>query len=94
MTWGFTCNRWSGRAPVYKCNFYYNPDDPTDVERIRNLFADTAETLLDMGAFFTRPYGPIAEMVYQRAAGYTMALRKTKGLLDPNNIMSPGRLCF
>lgn len=82
------------RACHYECNFYYNPDDAEDVDRIRHLFADTAETLLDMGAFFTRPYGPIAEMVYQRAAGYTMALRKVKGLLDPNNILSPGRLCF
>ena len=82
------------RACHFECNFYYNPDDPDAVERIRNLLAETAGTVLDMGAFFTRPYGLIADMVYDRATGYTMALKKVKQLLDPNNIMSPGRLCF
>ncbi len=84
----------SSRACHYECNFYYNPDDPKDAERVRNLLIETAEILLSMGAFFTRPYGPIADMVYDRATSYTMALKKVKGWLDPNNIMSPGRLCF
>jgi len=82
------------RACHFECNFYYDPDDTNAVENIRNLFTEAAETALDMDAFFTRPYGLIADMVYDRAASYTMALRKVKHLLDPNNIMSPGRLCF
>ena len=49
---------------------------------------------MDMGGYFTRPYGAVADMVYDRAANYTMALKKVKQLLDPKNIMSPGRLCF
>ena len=82
------------RACHFECNFYYNPDDPDAVERIRNLFAEAAETALDIGAFFTRPYGLTADMVYDKATSYTMALRKVKQLFDPNNIMSPGGLCF
>jgi FAD/FMN-containing dehydrogenase len=49
---------------------------------------------LDEGAFFTRPYGELAKLVYERAAGYTAALRRVKKLFDPNNIMNPGNLCF
>jgi len=84
----------NGRVCHYECSFYYNPSEPRDVDKIRNLFAEAAKTVLNMGAFFSRPYGPIADMVYERAANYTLVLKKIKGLLDPNNIMSPGRLCF
>jgi FAD/FMN-containing dehydrogenase len=75
-------------------NFYYNPDDPQEVERIRGLHAEAAESLLNAGALFTRPYGILANLVYSRASEYTMALKKVKGILDPNNIMCPGNLCF
>jgi FAD/FMN-containing dehydrogenase len=82
------------RACHYECSFYYDPDEPGDVDKTRDLFTGVAKTLLSMGAFFSRPYGPIADMTYERAGNYTMVLKKIKGLLDPNNIMSPGRLCF
>ena len=83
-----------GRACHFESDFYYKPGNTDDVENIRNLLAEAAETALDTGAFFTRPYGVIADMVYSRATSYTMALKKVKQLFDPNNIMSPGRLCF
>lgn len=82
------------RACHFECNFYYHPDAPDAVGKIRDLFTEAAETSLDMGAFFTRPCGLIANLVYDRATSYTMALRKVKQLFDPNNVMSPGRLCF
>jgi FAD/FMN-containing dehydrogenase len=82
------------RACRLECDFYYNPDDLREVDRVRKLYADVAEILLNMGAFFTTPYGIIAELVYGRATEYAIALTKIKGLLDPNNIMSPGKLCF
>ena len=46
------------------------------------------------GAFFDRPYGPWADMMYRRNATYTEYLKKIKKDLDPNNIMNPGKLCF
>ena len=33
-------------------------------------------------------------MVYERAAGYTAALKRVKKVFDPKNIMNPGNLCF
>lgn len=83
-----------GGACHFECNFYYNPGDAEEVNRIRNLYAEAAEVSLDMGGFFSRPYGVVADMVYQRTAGYTAELKKVKKLMDPNNVMSPGRLCF
>jgi hypothetical protein len=83
-----------GRVCHFESTFYYDPDDQKSANSIRNLYIETAEALMENGAFFTRPYGPIAEMVYDRAASYTFALKKTKNWLDPNNIMGSGRLCF
>lgn len=83
-----------GRACHFECNLSYNPDRSEDVTKMRQLYMESAEAALDKGAFFTRPYGPVADIVYDRAASYTMALKKVKKLLDPRNIMAPGKLCF
>lgn len=83
-----------GRACHCECNFYYNSDNLAEIDQVQKLYAEAAEVLLSMGAFFTRPYGVLADIVYSRATSYTIVLRKFKGLLDPNNIMSPGKLCF
>ena len=83
-----------GRSCHFECNFTYNPGDPDDIAMIGNLYAEAAQTAIDMGGYFSRPYGVVADMVYDKAAGYTTALKKVKKLFDPNNIMSPGRLCF
>jgi FAD/FMN-containing dehydrogenase len=83
-----------GGACHFEGNFYYNPDDAREVNNTRNLYAEAAEAVLDGGGFFSRPYGVVADMVYERSASYTAALKKVKKLMDPNNIMSPGRLCF
>jgi FAD/FMN-containing dehydrogenase len=83
-----------GRSCHFECNFPYNPNDGDEVAIISNLYAEAAETAISMGGFFSRPYGIIADMVYERAGGYSSAMKKVKQILDPNNIMSPGRLCF
>jgi FAD/FMN-containing dehydrogenase len=83
-----------GGACHFECNFFYDPDDAAEVNKIKNIYGAAAETALDAGAFFSRPYGAAADLVYQRSADYTAELKKIKKLMDPNNIMSPGRLCF
>jgi len=83
-----------GGACHFECNFYYDPANAEEVNKITNLYAEAAKTTLDMGAFYSRPYGPVTDLVYQRATDYTSELKKVKKLMDPNNIMSPGRLCF
>ncbi|MBN1366502.1 MAG: FAD-binding oxidoreductase [Dehalococcoidales bacterium] len=83
-----------GGACHFECNFFYNADNAMEAYTVNKMYLEAASTVLDKGGFFSRPYGPIANMVYNRAASYTATLRKLKKVLDPNMVMSPGRLCF
>ena len=74
--------------------FFYNGKDAAAKARIAALYKDAARALMNEGALFTRPYGELAPMVYERAASYVLALRRVKKIFDPNNIMNPGNLCF
>lgn len=84
------------RSRSFYCVFdlHCNPTNDGDVQRVRALFEEASETLVNIGAFFDRPYGPWAQIMYQRDATYAEYLRKIKAQLDPNNIMNPGKLCF
>jgi|SRR5271157_358524 len=82
------------RACYLEFDFFYDPGDPIKIKTVRSLLREAAAALLDEGACFTRPYGDLASLVYERTAGYTMTLRRVKKLFDPNNIMNPGHLCF
>ena len=81
-----------GGACHFECDFYYNPANPAEVSQIKNLYIEAAGAALNRGGFFSRPYGAVADMVYDRSASYTAELKKVKKVMDPNNIMSPGRL--
>lgn len=82
------------RACHCEFDFYYNPDIAEEKEKIRRLYAEAAQILLNKDALFTRPYGDVANLVYEKATSYTRALRQVKSIFDPNNIMCPGNLCF
>jgi FAD/FMN-containing dehydrogenase len=58
------------------------------------LFLDASRTLMDSGAYFSRPYGAWADMVYGRYDEGAAALKKLKSIFDPMNILNPGKLCF
>jgi hypothetical protein len=64
-----------------------------DCATIRDLYMELSERLINEGAFFTRPYGPWADMSYRRATSYTTMLKELKKVFDPNNILNPGKLC-
>lgn len=82
------------RACQIEFTFFYDGKNAAAGQRIAELYRDTAKALINEGALFTRPYGELAPMVYERAAGYVMGLKRTKKIFDPNNIMNPGNLCF
>lgn len=82
------------RACQLEFNLFYDPANRLEVERVRTLASQAAKTLLDQGALFSRPYGELAKLVYDRANGYAAILKRVKKLFDPNNIMNPGNLCF
>ncbi|MDP2646044.1 MAG: FAD-binding oxidoreductase [Desulfobacterales bacterium] len=84
----------NGRACHCEFDLFYDKEDPDQIETVKSLTKEAAETLYGQGAFFTRPYGMLSDMVYSKTADYTAALKKVKRMFDPNNILAPGNLCF
>jgi len=82
------------RACRAEFNFFYNPEDEAEKATIGSLYKEAATLLLNEGAVFTRPYGDLAPIVYERAASYASHLKRLKKVFDPNHIMNPGNLCF
>jgi len=82
------------RACRPEFDFFYDPESEAETDAIRALYKEVVTTLLNEGAVFTRPYGDLAPIVYERATSYASALKRLKRVFDPNNIMNPGNLCF
>jgi FAD/FMN-containing dehydrogenase len=73
--------------------FPYNSKDVRELETVKNLFPVVAKKMSEKGAYYSRPYGMLAEMVYKDTAVVDI-LRKIKSILDPNDIMNSGKLCY
>ena len=82
------------RACHVEFNFFYDPENEQEKIMTAKLNREASLALMDAGAFFSRPYGELAPIVFDRAGNYTMALKRVKKVFDPNNIMNPGNLCF
>ncbi|MBI9074208.1 MAG: FAD-binding oxidoreductase [Desulfatibacillum sp.] len=71
---------------------YYVAPDETD--SFQPLFMQTSQALFENGAYFSRPYGPWADMVYPRYETFAKYARNLKAIFDPKGVMNPGKLCF
>ncbi len=66
-----------------------------ETARAEGLAFECSRTALEMGAFFSRPHGPITDEVFKRCTPTTIsAMRMVKGIFDPRGILNPGVLCF
>lgn len=63
-------------------------------EEVDKIFQKGSGFLFENSAFFSRPYGFWAKLVYSRDSVYTETLKKVKKIFDPQMIMNPGKLCF
>jgi len=75
-------------------NLYGDPDNPAELEAVRQLVNEGSEEIASMGGFFSRPYGAWKDTAYQRAVGTATIQRKIKEIFDPRAILNPGKLCF
>jgi FAD/FMN-containing dehydrogenase len=78
------------------CEFIlpFDRSDAAQERAVDELFDESSRVLFREGAYFSRPYGKWAPMVFNADAATTAATRKMKAILDPNNVMNPGKLCF
>jgi FAD/FMN-containing dehydrogenase len=75
-------------------NLFYDPANPGELNRVKELSASAVKALVAKGAFFSRPYGESARMILNRDAATVAVLTKLKKIFDPNNVMNPGKVCF
>ncbi len=75
-------------------NLPYDPGSKIETDRVSELLETCSEALIRQGAYFSRPYGIWADMVYDRDARNREMTRTIKSIFDPNNILNPGKLCF
>ena len=64
-------NTWSSVCP-------YDPADAKEVAKVKEVYTKASEALIAQGAYFSRPYGAWADMVYSRDATATRVLRTVK----------------
>ena len=83
-----------GRAVHCEFDLHCDLKDQKETVKVKNLWLKVSETLINRGAYFDRPYGPWANMVYQRSGHYVAKLREIKREFDPQGILNPGKLCF
>ncbi len=72
----------------------YDPDNDDEARRAHGFSTAVAERLVAEGAYFSRPYGAWADLVYERDPVSRDVLRKVKAIFDPRGVMNPGKLCF
>ncbi len=78
------------------CEFIlpFDRENSAEVQKTQALFRKASQRLFRQGAYFSRPYGPWADMVYNADARTKFVSQKIKDIFDPNHVMNPGKLCF
>jgi len=75
-------------------NLFYNPEDAEETTRVRELSVAAIDSLISKGAYFSRPYGTSAKKIIERDSATREALNKVKKIVDPQDIMNPGKIFF
>jgi FAD/FMN-containing dehydrogenase len=82
----------NGRASHLEFTIPYNPEDAAECVQIRKFYTFASERFYSLGAHFSRAYSMWADMVNERNALQYQTAKTIKQILDPNNIMNPGKL--
>ena len=69
----------------------FEPRSEIEIDRMRQLERQAVIRLMEVGAFFSRPYGSAAELVWaQNAASYQL-VKTIKGIFDPRRVLQRGK---
>ena len=69
----------------------FEPGAWEQVERLRRLERQAVIRLMESGAFFSRPYGAAAELVWAQNPGNTRLVKIIKGIFDPHQSLQRGK---
>jgi FAD/FMN-containing dehydrogenase len=69
----------------------FDPDSLKQVGRVRRLEREATIRLIKAGAFFSRPYGSAAELVWAQNPANTRLVKIIKGIFDPRNVLQRGK---
>ena len=83
-----------GRACHLEFTGYYNDQDKKDCTKAKSLFSQAGKALSEAGAFYSRPYGEWADLAYAKCPDTVDALNRVKKMMDPDNVLNRGKLCF
>jgi len=78
------------------CEFIlpFDRTNQAEIQITQSIFRDASRRLFRQGAYFSRPYGIWADMVYNADARTMIVTQKIKDIFDPKHVMNPGKLCF
>lgn len=76
-------------------SFDFQADTET-LSGFEKAYTEIAKALFREGAFYSRPYGPLADIVYAHEdyKSFAKYARGLKEIFDPENVLNPGKLCF
>ena len=83
-----------GRACQVSFTGYYDENNEKECAKAKLLYSQASQVLGDAGAFYSRPYGEWADIAYSKCPDTVSALKRIKKILDPDNILNRGKLCF
>ncbi len=84
-----------GRVTMIMYIFHFDRGDSAERLRLLHVLDELCEAVLGLGGVPWKPSPRLQRLVLKHAGfGYAGFLKKVKGLLDPNEIMAPGRWAF
>lgn len=69
----------------------FDPASAGEVRRARDLERQLVSELIEEGAFFSRPYGTAAELVWNQNPANYQLVNTVKGIFDPNRVLQRGK---
>lgn len=73
---------------------YYDDSELELKNMSTNLYLRISEEILNLGGIIDRPDGILANLIYSKIPQYHDYLGMLKNMLDPNNILNPGKLAL